>query len=114
MSESNPYARFGDCQWLRSLYDELSDQGDLAKMCSVMGCIVDAAREAKKQKVEFYGMVLDETHVEPRKQFTRTGVSDAVLCRFFTPKELKETLEQNAAFSKTLENENFDDDKLKS
>jgi hypothetical protein len=114
MSESNPYARFGDYQWPKSLYDELSTQGDLAKMCYVMGYLVDAAREAKKQNVEFYGIVLDETNVEPREQFTRSGVSDAELCRCFTPKELKETLEQNAEFFKTLENENFDDDKLKS
>jgi hypothetical protein len=52
-------------------------------------------------------------NVEPRKQFTRSGVSDAVLCRSFTPKELKEIFEQNAEFFKTLENKKFDDDKLK-
>jgi hypothetical protein len=68
-----------------------------------MGYIVDAAKEKPNYKiVEFYGMVLAETNVEPRQQFTRSGVSDAELCRSFTPKELKETFEQNAEFFKTL------------
>ncbi len=94
MTDSNPYD--GDYKWPTSLFDELYDQGKLAKLAYTMGYIFDASREAKKQGVEFYGINVDSDS-DDRKQFTH-AVADAELFRSFTPGEIKEVMEKNADF----------------
>lgn len=111
-SNNNPYSEFGDHEWPTTLYDELHDQGVLAQMCYVMGFILDAAREAKEKKLEFQGLVLDETQGNPKNQFRRSNVNDAELVRSFTPKELKDCIQVNESIFKSLETGNFTDKKL--
>jgi len=108
MTDSNPYD--GDYKWPTSLFDELYDQGKLAKLAYTMGYIFDASREAKKQGVEFYGINVDSDS-DDRKQFTH-AVADAELFRSFTPGEIKEVMEKNADFMNKFKPGSFSSEKL--
>ena len=72
--------------------DFFSVSQGVAFLCYDFAYIVDAARNAKKDGKDFVGINVD---LDADKSVTKSGVSDAVLSRSFTPVEVKKVIEDN-------------------
>jgi len=93
MTEEKSSSQYGDdYAWPSTLYREMSDLAGVAFLCYDFAYIVDAARNAKKDGKDFVGINVD---LDADKSVTKSGVSDAVLSRSFTPVEVKKVIEDN-------------------
>ena len=92
-SEEVPYPYGKNFKGPSTLYDELTQMGDISFIIYQLGYLSGASRKAKEIGVQFKGMELDA-----RGSVIKPNIASSALKRNFTPGELKNIIQDNLEF----------------
>jgi len=96
-SEDVPYPYGKSYKWPSTLYDELTQMGDISFIIYQLGYLSEASRKAKELGVQFKGMELDVNG-----SVIKPNIASSALKRNFTPGELKQIIQDNLEFLNEL------------